>query len=169
MDRYAPRPIDALSPMARLLAADGIARTADIYSPQTIRDINAVVDPLLAAQQDAARAYVTVEDMARVGLFGMLLGGAMRDCLLSVMPDPVLYHCHIFEIAARGTKSHVFSDRLSGAATGTMGIADTRLARAQAGAFARRAQGWVERRLGRQPAQTAAHEGSPYDTSKTAR
>lgn len=114
MDRYTPRPIDALPPMARLLAADGIALTGNIYSPETIRRINAAVDPVLAAQRTKARAYVTVDGMARVGLLDTILGGAMRDCLLSVMPDPVLYHCHIYEIAADSATSHIFAERLAG-------------------------------------------------------
>jgi hypothetical protein len=38
----------------------------------------------------------------------------MRNILFSIMPDPVMYHCHVYEIAANDTRSHIFSESLSG-------------------------------------------------------
>jgi hypothetical protein len=52
--------------------------------------------------------------MLDLGLFELIFTPRLKDVLFSTMPDPVLYHCHITEIAANDSRSHVFADRLDG-------------------------------------------------------
>ncbi len=72
------------------------------------------MDPVFAVQEDKARSYFTVENMVRLDLIDTILSGRMRDLILSIVPDPVLYHCHAYEIAANSTTSHIFNEALAG-------------------------------------------------------
>ena len=38
----------------------------------------------------------------------------MRHFVFSLIPDAVLYHCHVYEIAANDTRPHIFGDVLAG-------------------------------------------------------
>lgn len=114
MVEYRARDRSQLTPVALMLATDGIAQVAPIYTTDIMQRLNAVMDPLFDAQSSKARAYVTSEDMARYDLLGTVLGGEMRNLLLSIVPDPVLYHCHAYEIAANSPRPHIFGERLAG-------------------------------------------------------
>ena len=79
------------------MALDGILAVADIYSVAELAAINSAMDPMLDA-----------------GLFDRVLSRKMKDLILSVVPDPVLYHFHAYEIEANSTKSHIFGETLGG-------------------------------------------------------
>jgi hypothetical protein len=103
--------------MARLneiLVESGIARVPDIYTPSELVQINAAMDATFQQRAASGRAYVHADDMQRLGLFGVILSKTMRSLIFSIVPDAVLYHCHAYEIPGLCTKSHIFSESLSG-------------------------------------------------------
>ena len=52
--------------------------------------------------------------MNELGIMDEVLNPRMMDLLFSIIPDPVLYHFHFYEIAAKQEKSHIFSENLLG-------------------------------------------------------
>jgi hypothetical protein len=110
-------PVTHVGPIKRSndpLAQYGICRYPDPYTREEIASFNAAMDPLLASRIAERRAYVHVSELQSLGLLDRLFSPAMRNILFSIMPDPVLYHCHVYEIAANDTRSHIFSESLSG-------------------------------------------------------
>lgn len=97
-----------------LLIRDGICNIGDLYSAAEIANINAAVDPIFAQRQSDRRSYVHVDEMMELGLFNSILSDGMRSVLFAAIEDPVLYHCHIYEIAGNDQKPHIFGDRLGG-------------------------------------------------------
>ncbi len=54
------------------------------------------------------------DEIGSSGILPLVLSENMRNCLLSIMPDPVLYHMHIYEIAANQSQPHIFSETMAG-------------------------------------------------------
>ena len=111
---YAVRDVADLAPASALMAREGIFTTTNLYSPADIAAVNAAINTPLKSREDLPRAYVMSEEMLQLDIFHLLMNQRMRDLLLSVMPDPVLYHFHIYEIAARQEVSHIFSEKPGG-------------------------------------------------------
>jgi len=111
---YEPRTSAELTPLAKLVATEGIARVENIFDPDRLRYLNKKVDPAFQMREALPRSYVYGNEMQDLGIFDDIFCDQMRDVMLSIIPDPVVYHCHIYEIAARQTKSHVFGSTLSG-------------------------------------------------------
>jgi hypothetical protein len=103
-----------MNELSRILSTDGICYFDDIYSSDEVNSINTAIDPLLASRGHERRAYVHVDEMGDLGLLNTVLSPRMKALLFSMMSDPVLYHCHIYEIAANATRSHIFDETLSG-------------------------------------------------------
>jgi len=72
------------------------------------------MDPILNSRLEERRAYVHPDELKEIGVLDQLLCGPMRAILFSIMPDPVLYHCHVYEIAANDTRAHIFAETLAG-------------------------------------------------------
>jgi hypothetical protein len=104
----------ALSDVASAVVSDGIVTVDDVYSVNDLAQINAAMNPLFAARSARARAYVRPDDMLEAGILDVVLSPRMRALMLTLMPDPVLYHLHAYEIAARSEKSHVFDNMPGG-------------------------------------------------------
>lgn len=96
------------------LAAKGICSVEPVCDPVQIAHVNTALNPLLASRAEARRAYVHADELHELGVLDKLLGPRMQDLLFSVMPDPVLYHCHVYEIAAMDARPHIFADVLQG-------------------------------------------------------
>jgi hypothetical protein len=111
---YATRAKAELTPTAAAIAEYGIAVVDDIYSVNELALINSVMTPLFQKRSGEARSYVRPDDMMEAGILDRLLSPAMRDVLLSVVPDPVLFHFHAYEIAGKSNRSHIFADQLGG-------------------------------------------------------
>jgi hypothetical protein len=103
-----------MSQLDKVLTQFGIAGVRNLYSPSELSELNAAMDPVFAEQVASARAYVYVDDMQRINIFDKVLSPAMRSLIFAIMPDPVLYHCHAYEIPGLSTRSHIFSESLSG-------------------------------------------------------
>jgi len=96
------------------LRTTGICEVPEIYTQDEIAAINALIDPLLEKRLEERRAYVHVDELQELGLLGTVLSDRMKDTLFSIIPDPVLYHCHVYEIAANDSRPHIFADSLTG-------------------------------------------------------
>jgi hypothetical protein len=103
-----------MSQLKELLLKDGIGQFPGLYSKDEIDAINNAVDSVLAARATQHRAYVHVDELVELGLIGQVFSERMQNALFSIMPDPVLYHCHISEIAAKAKVSHAFGNTLRG-------------------------------------------------------
>jgi hypothetical protein len=111
---YVSRAASTLLEAAKILASDGIFAVEDVYSVNEIATLNAAVRPVFESRNDQKRSYVLPDDILELGILHRIFTPKMRDLILSIMPDPVLYHFHAYEIAANNTRSHIFSDNLGG-------------------------------------------------------
>jgi hypothetical protein len=111
---YMPRPNDRLNPLAAVLADQGISIVPDVYSVNELAELNYAMTPLFKAREAEPRSYVRPDDMLSLGILELVLSSAMKDLILSIIPDPVLYHLHANEIAGSNSQSHIFGDRLDG-------------------------------------------------------
>lgn len=93
---------------------EGIVALEPLYTPAELQAIKTAIDPLLASRLDEKRAYVHPDEMVSLGIWDMVFSEKMLALLFSIMPDPVLYHCHIYEIAANNNAPHIFGDSLAG-------------------------------------------------------
>jgi len=100
--------------LSQMLVSRGICRLKDPYSCEEISRFNAAMDSILSSRIEERRAYVHPDELKEIGLLDRLLGISMRAILFSIMPDPVLYHCHVYEIAANDTRPHIFAETLAG-------------------------------------------------------
>lgn len=111
---YHPRNPAELTPLAQRLASRGILGVGDVYTVAELARLNTLMNPLFAARTREDRAYVRPDDMVAADIFHLVLSRKMKNLLLSIVPDPVLYHLHAYEIAANRAQSHVFSEQPSG-------------------------------------------------------
>ncbi|MGD0730440.1 MAG: phytanoyl-CoA dioxygenase family protein [Terracidiphilus sp.] len=103
-----------MSQIRELLLKSGICQLTPLYSGEELAAFNAAINPLLESRVAERRAYVHVEELLELGVFGMVLSEKMKAILFSIVPDPVLYHCHVYEIAANDARPHIFGDSLAG-------------------------------------------------------
>ena len=96
------------------LLKTGIAHVEDIYSVNEIAALNHAMNPVFDELRSSPRAYVKPDRMLALGILDKVLSSRMRGVIFSTMPDPVLHHLHVYEIAANQTEPHIFSDVLSG-------------------------------------------------------
>lgn len=106
-----PCPPDAV---LRVLQTDGVLATDDLFSREELHTLQSVLDPLFARKIDQARSYVHPDELLNAGLWPLVFSEKMRSLLFSVMPDPVLHHCHVYEIAGRNPEPHIFAESLAG-------------------------------------------------------
>lgn len=103
-----------MSSLRQLLSSDGIGSVPPLIPADQLARINSLVDPLFAERSGERRAYVTVDELFKLGGFEIVFSRAVQDTFLALMPDPVFYHFHLYEIAGQDTRSHIFSEALSG-------------------------------------------------------
>lgn len=114
-----------MSALAKLSAADmttinhhlakrGICHLSPIFTPEEIATIDRAVDPILAARANEPRAYVYSDELGELGLLDRILSPRMREVLFGILPDAVLYHLHVYEIAANQNQPHIFADTMAG-------------------------------------------------------
>jgi len=111
---YLARTMAELTPAARVLARDGLVMLPDIYTVNDLAELNAAMNTLFASRQDQKRSYVRPDDMMALGILDLVLSPAMLDVLFTIMPDPVLYHLHAYEIEAGCSQPHIFANQPGG-------------------------------------------------------
>ena len=99
---------------SQVLIDDGIFVTPGMFTTEEIAAINDRLDPIFQPHAADNRSYAHADQLYSSGALDLLLKPKFRDLLFEIMPDPVLYHCHAYEIAARKERSHILSERLSG-------------------------------------------------------
>jgi hypothetical protein len=99
---YAPRDASDLSPLSHILAHDGVAMLPDIYSINDLAELNAAMDPFFKARPPGPKTYLWADDMLELNIVDKVLCPAMKDTLFSLLPDPVIYHLLVSEIASNG-------------------------------------------------------------------
>lgn len=109
-----PPPEKPAQSIQRILVRSGIIQFADVFSPEELEVINRTADPLFFSRQSESRSYVYANELVSLNLWSVIFSEKMRALLFSIMPDPVLYHCHIYEIAGTNGEPHIFGERLSG-------------------------------------------------------
>jgi hypothetical protein len=90
----------------KFLAEHGICAVESPYDIETINKWNEKVNPILATQDInlLARRYVTAQQLFETGLIDEIFNHKMRALIANLLPDSVLYHCHIFEIDGNQSK-----------------------------------------------------------------
>jgi hypothetical protein len=101
-------------PLQKLLTSQGIAALDLGYSSSIVADWNRKLDgPFgLAAQSD--RSYVDAEDLLENGVLQGLFNAPLREAISSISNDPVVCHCHAYEIAGGQEVSHIHAGALRG-------------------------------------------------------
>jgi len=96
------------------LSTSGILKLHCPLSSNFINELNSAIDPIFKTRSDQPRSYVTAAEMTELGFFPEILNENMLGLAFGIMPDPVLYHFHAYEIAANQSVSHIFAERLKG-------------------------------------------------------
>ena len=97
-----------------VLSQEGIADLTGLWPSEQVEAWNRRVDPLLVAIDDQPRSYVSAEQLVETGIFQEALSEPVRRIITSIQPSALLYHCHIYEIAAGQTKPHIQRNRFQG-------------------------------------------------------
>jgi hypothetical protein len=103
-----------MSEVRQILRTTGIADVSNVYSIGELRSLNGTLDPFFAERSSQSRSYAYSSDLLKLGILDQVLSAAVIRMFFDVLDDPVLYHFHIYEIAGRSDKSHIFSDELDG-------------------------------------------------------
>lgn len=98
----------------RALQRTGILSTDDLFSREELHTLQSALDPLFERKNDEARSYVHPDELLDAGLWPLVFSEKMRSLLFYLMPDPVLYHCHVYEIAGGNPEPHIFAESLAG-------------------------------------------------------
>ena len=75
----------------------GIAKIQSLHSAEIYCEWNKLLDQAFSKKSNDERTYVKMHEMYHLGIFDQLFNEKMRATLLSIMPDPVLLTCHIYE------------------------------------------------------------------------
>jgi len=111
---HSARNLGRANTLVNALSDQGIVAVSDIYSVADLAVINTAMDPIFASKAHEARSYVRPDEMLDAGIFHRVLSRKMKDVIFSIVPDPVLYHFHAYEIAANSPTAHILGERLGG-------------------------------------------------------
>jgi hypothetical protein len=96
------------------LNSNGITHAENLYSADDIAAFNAALDPHFAALASEHRSYAYARDLDRLGILERLVSDGLVSSFFEVMDQPLFYHLHAYEIAARHEHSHIAETYLSG-------------------------------------------------------
>lgn len=91
------------------LSQDSFIAFEPIYSDERVEYLNNKFDSLFS-QQNQPRRYVDALDMYNLGVLNDIFTPNLISLIYDVMPNPVLYHCHSYEIDGNCQKSHIAGD-----------------------------------------------------------
>ena len=91
----------------------GVVHVDNVVSADTLKKWNVKLYQHFSKLAHESRSYATIEDRWEMGIFQELFNSSMCSLISSIMVDPVLLCCHIYE-TERSEKSHVFSDSFNG-------------------------------------------------------
>ncbi|MGZ6996483.1 MAG: phytanoyl-CoA dioxygenase family protein [Acidimicrobiia bacterium] len=97
-----------------ILCASGIGAIPGVWSGDSVRALNEALDEPFRVRANERRAYVNVDELAEAGVLEHVFPTGLRALLPELMTDPVLYHCHAYEISSAETKPHIHGSLLDG-------------------------------------------------------
>ncbi len=103
-----------LSNVKDCLKRRGAVRLKPIYSDAELSEINSKINPLFSEKAAENRSYVRSDELLELGLLSKILSPTVVGLFKSVVRDPVLYHCHIYEIKAAQRVPHINGQKLQG-------------------------------------------------------
>jgi Phytanoyl-CoA dioxygenase (PhyH) len=98
----------------QILYRSGILGLDCPYDRVSLATLQARLAPIFADQGPSHRSYVKAQDLQELGLLDLVFNGAMRSAIRALIPDAVLYHCHLYEIAANQDQPHIEGHLLNG-------------------------------------------------------
>jgi|TARA_B100001059_G_scaffold192300_1_gene195762 hypothetical protein len=81
----------------------------ELYPKSSINNFNNKFDPLFSEQSNPRR-YVDSLDIYNLGLIEEVFTPKLLSLIYDIIPDPILYHCHSYEIDGFNSKSHIAND-----------------------------------------------------------
>jgi hypothetical protein len=100
--------------LSEVLSTSGIAAIPNVWDPESVVALNAALDEPFRIRSMQRRAYVGADELVSLDVLEHVFPRPLRALLPSVMDDPVLYHCHAYEISGDETRPHIHSALLSG-------------------------------------------------------
>lgn len=97
---------DESNPAYSFLASHGICALQPLYPKSQIEGWNRIVDPVIQSQ-DLSRRYVNAQKLYELGLLTEIFSSRMRSLIAQLIPNPVLHHCHMYEIDGNQSESHI--------------------------------------------------------------
>jgi hypothetical protein len=91
------------------LADKGICAISPLYSNEKIAEWNTLLDDHIQCQH-YDRRYANAEVLHNMGMIKDIFNENMRDLIKHLMPDAVLYHCHVYEIDGGQKKTHIHAE-----------------------------------------------------------
>lgn len=92
--------------MKKVLRDNSFLSLEHLYSQSTINKLNNEFDDIFSTQ-NKARRYVDVLDIYNLGLIEDIFTPQLISLIFTLIPNPVLYHCHSYEIEGLNSKSHI--------------------------------------------------------------
>jgi len=92
----------------------GIVTAAGLFNEDQISAINRGLDPHFEALSGQPRSYAYSNQLQSMGVLDQILNDRVVASMHEVIPDPVLYHLHCYEIGTQQTKPHIFGNELRG-------------------------------------------------------
>ena len=80
-----------------------------LYSEEVINLLNNKFDEVFS-KQNSARRYVDALDIYKLGMIDEIFTPKLMTLIFSVIPNPILYHCHSYEINGLNSKPHIAED-----------------------------------------------------------
>ena len=99
---------------SQVLSTTGIAAVPDIWAPAEVVALNSALDEVFRTRSDEARSYVAADELLDLGLLDHVLPTALVTLFGHLIADPVLYHCHAYEIRGSDSRPHIHGSLLAG-------------------------------------------------------
>lgn len=84
----------------------GVVDLRNIYQKSDIEKWNSVLDPFFKGESNE-RKYVKCNQLFELGILDQLLNKKLINSILTLEPNPVLFHCHAYEIPANKKINHI--------------------------------------------------------------
>jgi hypothetical protein len=102
--------------LQRELTTRGIAQLPAVFDASAIAILNEQLDPLFSEASSEGRSYVGADELAERGLLAHVFAPGIRSVIEALFDDDqaLVYHCHVYEIAAAQSRPHIGERTLNG-------------------------------------------------------
>lgn len=97
--------------LSDVLANEGIADLTGLWPAETVEAWSHRLDPFFEPMDGEKRSYVGTDTLVSTGIFAELFSEPVRQLIAGIQPSALLYHCHVYEIAAGQAKPHIHRDK----------------------------------------------------------